>query len=193
MNCVLSGISPGGLFSAATGDSTGTALGRLGDVEWARPGRAVRAPEADREVLVEEEEELQPAASKTVEVTASRPSRDLFVRMYDAPVPVSFSCTSSGDVLLARSSPAQRISTILHRNPTGPRRYNPGAMPQGTIKDYDPKTRTGLLLQDDRAEVHIDVSSLEGSGLRYLRIGQRVKFDLAEEGGKKVARTLRHI
>jgi 2-phospho-L-lactate guanylyltransferase len=66
-------------------------------------------------------------------------------------------------------------------------------MPQGTIKHYDPATRSGTLLQDDRTEVHIDVSSTEGSGLRYLRIGQRVKYDLAEEGGKKVARTLRHI
>jgi len=66
-------------------------------------------------------------------------------------------------------------------------------MPQGTIKDYDPATRTGSLLQDDRSEVHIDVVSTEGSGLRYLRIGQRVKYDLAEEGGKKLARGLRHI
>jgi cold shock CspA family protein len=66
-------------------------------------------------------------------------------------------------------------------------------MPQGTIKHYDPTTRSGVLLQDDRTEVLIDVSSTEGSGLRYLRIGQRVKYDLADEGGKKVARTLRHI
>ena len=66
-------------------------------------------------------------------------------------------------------------------------------MPQGTIKHYDPSTRSGILLQDDRTEVHIDVGSTEGSGLRYLRIGQRVKYDLADEGGKKVARTLRHI
>ena len=43
-------------------------------------------------------------------------------------------------------------------------------MPQGTIKDYDPATRSGVLLQDDRSEVHIDVVSTEGSGLRYLRI-----------------------
>jgi 2-phospho-L-lactate guanylyltransferase len=66
-------------------------------------------------------------------------------------------------------------------------------MPQGTIRDYDPATRTGVLLQDDRTEVHIDATSTEGSGLRYLRIGQRVKFDLADEGGRKLARTLRHI
>jgi cold shock CspA family protein len=66
-------------------------------------------------------------------------------------------------------------------------------MPQGTIKHYDPSTRSGVLLQDDRTEVQIDVSSMEGSGLRSLRIGQRVKYELADEGGKKVARTLRHI
>jgi cold shock CspA family protein len=66
-------------------------------------------------------------------------------------------------------------------------------MPQGTIRDYDPATRTGVLLQDDRSEVHIDKVSTEASGLRYLRIGQRVKYDLAEEGGRKIARGLRHI
>jgi 2-phospho-L-lactate/phosphoenolpyruvate guanylyltransferase len=66
-------------------------------------------------------------------------------------------------------------------------------MPQGTIKDFDPTTRIGTLLQDDRSEVHIDAGSLEGSGLRYLRIGQRVKYELAEESGKKIARGLRHI
>jgi cold shock CspA family protein len=66
-------------------------------------------------------------------------------------------------------------------------------MPQGTIRDYDPATRTGVLLQDDRSEVNIDKVSTEGSGLRYLRIGQRVKYDIAEESGRKVARGLRHI
>ena len=67
-------------------------------------------------------------------------------------------------------------------------------MPQGTIKDYDPDQRTGSLLMDDRTEVLIDVSSTEGSGhIRTLRIGQRVVFDLAEEGGRKVARSLQII
>ena len=66
-------------------------------------------------------------------------------------------------------------------------------MPQGTIKHYDPDSRSGILLQDDRTEVQIDVNSMEGSGLRTLRIGQRVKYDLTDESGKKFARTLRHI
>lgn len=66
-------------------------------------------------------------------------------------------------------------------------------MPQGTIRHYHAETRTGDLLLDDRTEVRIDALSTEGSGLRALRIGQRVKFELAEEGGRKVARGLRIV
>lgn len=66
-------------------------------------------------------------------------------------------------------------------------------MPQGTIKDYDREQRTGTLLLDDATEVAIDAASMEGSGIRYLRIGQRVKFDLIEESGTKTARTLRIV
>jgi 2-phospho-L-lactate guanylyltransferase len=64
---------------------------------------------------------------------------------------------------------------------------------QGTIRDYDPRTRTGTLFMDDESEVHIDATSVEGAGIRILRIGQRVKFDVAEVGGKKMARTLRIV
>ena len=66
-------------------------------------------------------------------------------------------------------------------------------MAQGTIKDFDEQERTGSLLMDDRTEVAIDTTSLDGSGLRGLRIGQRVRFDLVEEGGRKVARTLQIV
>jgi cold shock CspA family protein len=66
-------------------------------------------------------------------------------------------------------------------------------MPQGTIKDYDANERTGTLLMDDRSEVHIDPESTEGAGQRSLRLGQRVKFDLVDEGGRKLARTLRIV
>jgi 2-phospho-L-lactate guanylyltransferase len=66
-------------------------------------------------------------------------------------------------------------------------------VPQGTIKDFDEETRTGSLLTEDRDEVQIDPASLEGSGLRLLRLGQRVSFDLVEESGRKVARGLRIV
>jgi 2-phospho-L-lactate guanylyltransferase len=66
-------------------------------------------------------------------------------------------------------------------------------MSQGTIKDFDAETRSGSLLMEDRDEVVIDATSLEGSGLRSLRLGQRVSFDLVEESGRKLARQLRIV
>jgi cold shock CspA family protein len=66
-------------------------------------------------------------------------------------------------------------------------------MAQGTIRDYDAGNRSGSLLMDDRTEVHIDATSMEGSGVIDLRIGQRVRFDVVDEGGRKLARTLRLV
>ena len=66
-------------------------------------------------------------------------------------------------------------------------------MAQGTVRDYDIPNRTGSLLMDDRTEVFIDPTSMEGSGARYLRIGQRVVFDVADEAGRKMARNLKII
>jgi cold shock CspA family protein len=64
---------------------------------------------------------------------------------------------------------------------------------QGTIKVYDDRERTGSLLMEDQTEVAIDAVSVEGSGLRSLRLGQRVRFDLVEEAGGKVARNLQIV
>lgn len=64
---------------------------------------------------------------------------------------------------------------------------------QGTVKDYDLENRTGTLLTDQEEEIRIDPGSMEGSGLRYLRIGQRVRFDVAQEEGTKVARALQIV
>lgn len=66
-------------------------------------------------------------------------------------------------------------------------------MPQGTIREFDEGSRTGTLLMDDRTEVAIDATSVEGAGIIVLRLGQRVRFDLADEAGRKVARTLRLV
>jgi cold shock CspA family protein len=66
-------------------------------------------------------------------------------------------------------------------------------MPQGTVRDFDDDARTGSLLMDDQSEVAIDATSIEGAGIRFLRLGQRVRFDLVDEGGRKVARTLRLV
>jgi cold shock CspA family protein len=64
---------------------------------------------------------------------------------------------------------------------------------QGTIKDFDEGERTGTLLTDDRSEVAIDGGSLEGSEIRTLRIGQRVKFDVEDRDGGRFARSLRLV
>jgi cold shock CspA family protein len=66
-------------------------------------------------------------------------------------------------------------------------------LPQGTVKTFDDGSRSGSLLLDDASEVAIDAASLEGAGVRYLRIGQRVRFDLIDESGRRVARTLRLV
>ena len=63
-------------------------------------------------------------------------------------------------------------------------------MAQGTIKDWDEGTRTGSLLMDDRTEVAIDPTSIEGSNIRTLRLGQRVRFDLTQVDAGPLARTL---
>lgn len=64
-------------------------------------------------------------------------------------------------------------------------------MAQGTIKHYDEESRTGNLLMDDRTEIRIDPVSTQGADLRTLRIGQRVKFKIAEQDGEQIARGLR--
>jgi len=66
-------------------------------------------------------------------------------------------------------------------------------VPQGTVKTYDVEARSGSLLTDDQEEIGIDAGSVEGAGIRYLRIGQRVKFEIADDGGRKMARTLRIV
>ena len=66
-------------------------------------------------------------------------------------------------------------------------------MAQGTIKDYDDQTKAGSLLMDDRSEVVIDATSIEGSNILTLRLGQRVRFDLDDASGSPVARQLRLV
>ena len=51
-------------------------------------------------------------------------------------------------------------------------------MPQGTIKTFDPDTSAGSLLDDGLKERPFDREAFVASGLRELRIGQRVRFEL---------------
>jgi cold shock CspA family protein len=54
-------------------------------------------------------------------------------------------------------------------------------MPQGTIKAFDTATSEGSLLDDGLRELTFDREAFVASGLRELRIGQRVRFELEGE------------
>jgi 2-phospho-L-lactate guanylyltransferase len=64
-------------------------------------------------------------------------------------------------------------------------------MAQGTVKRYDVDGHAGSVLLDDGTEIDIDPVSTQDSGLRYLRLGQRVKFEIVEHGDARLARKLR--
>jgi len=51
-------------------------------------------------------------------------------------------------------------------------------MPQGTIRSFDVDTRSGTLLDDGLDEFRFGGRAVAASGLRELRIGQRVRFTL---------------
>lgn len=54
---------------------------------------------------------------------------------------------------------------------------------QGVIKSYDPGSGDGVLINEaDLSEVDLAANALEGSLFRMLRQGQRVNFDLDDEG-----------
>lgn len=54
---------------------------------------------------------------------------------------------------------------------------------QGVVKAYDPVTGDGLVLCDtDMTDYDLAADALHGSVLRMLRQGQRVIFDLDDQG-----------
>jgi cold shock CspA family protein len=53
---------------------------------------------------------------------------------------------------------------------------------QGTVATYDPQTHAGTLLLDDGSRVTFPAVAFERSGLRLLRLGQRVTIDAAADG-----------
>ncbi|MEV0808560.1 cold-shock protein [Micromonospora sp. NPDC050200] len=53
---------------------------------------------------------------------------------------------------------------------------------QGTVATFDAQTRTGLLLLDDGTELAFPARAFDASGLRLLRLGQRLRVDLGPDG-----------
>ena len=53
---------------------------------------------------------------------------------------------------------------------------------QATVRSYDPATRSGSVLLDDGTELPYDGRALLGSGVRFLRSGQRVRIEVIGSG-----------
>jgi len=53
---------------------------------------------------------------------------------------------------------------------------------QATVSSFDPTTWSGTVLLDDGVEVPFVGEALEGSGLRLLRPGQRVRLETSGDG-----------
>jgi 2-phospho-L-lactate guanylyltransferase len=53
---------------------------------------------------------------------------------------------------------------------------------QGTVRSFDPRTRAGDLLLDNGAALAFPASAFDASGLRLLRLGQRVRIETDDTG-----------
>jgi len=53
---------------------------------------------------------------------------------------------------------------------------------QGTVATYDPDTHDGTLLLDDGTELAFPAEAFRRSGLRLLRLGQRVTIESDPDG-----------
>ena len=54
---------------------------------------------------------------------------------------------------------------------------------QATVSRFDHDTRSGVVILDDGVELPFEGGALAGTGLRFLRPGQRVRLEISEEEG----------
>jgi 2-phospho-L-lactate guanylyltransferase len=57
-----------------------------------------------------------------------------------------------------------------------------GRIVQGTVASFDHDDRTGTVLLDDGAPIAFPADAFEASGLRLLRLGQRVRIEYDPAG-----------
>ena len=63
---------------------------------------------------------------------------------------------------------------------------------QGVVKIYDPNTGAGIVVLDsDKREVYLRAGSLAGSLFRLLRQGQRINFEIEEDGDRQYVHTVK--
>lgn len=63
-------------------------------------------------------------------------------------------------------------------------------MHQGTIKEYDPGTRSGIVIDDQKNELYFDLDSFKGTGMREFRMGQRVRYTIQGDAPRQKVRDL---
>ena len=52
---------------------------------------------------------------------------------------------------------------------------------QASVHTFDPETRTGSVLRDDGVRLSFDASTFDDSGLRLLRVGQRLTVEVVDD------------
>lgn len=55
-------------------------------------------------------------------------------------------------------------------------------MPQGTVKSFDHDTHQSVVLTDDLVEHQVSADAFEAAPLLELRVGQRIRFELVDDG-----------
>jgi 2-phospho-L-lactate/phosphoenolpyruvate guanylyltransferase len=53
---------------------------------------------------------------------------------------------------------------------------------QGTVSEFDPDSRSGVVLLDDGSQVPFSAEAFAAGGLRLLRLGQRLRLERDNEG-----------
>ena len=61
---------------------------------------------------------------------------------------------------------------------------------QATVRSYDESTHSGSVLLDDGTDIPYDATAFGASGLRLLRLGQRVRITLADDGLRVATMTI---
>jgi len=61
---------------------------------------------------------------------------------------------------------------------------------QATVRSFDPLSRSGTVLLDDGVELPYGAEAFNRSGLRHLRLGQRVRISVDDAGTTVTALTL---
>ena len=62
------------------------------------------------------------------------------------------------------------------------RRYRQTDAMQATVRRFDPRTRSGDVLLDDGSVLEFPARAFDASGLRLLRLGQRVAIETEVTG-----------